>query len=92
MKINKEMAQHLLRYHLEYETTKSNNADIRNIFVLLKYFMDEIESFVNFLVYIQDKNVMLNSPKTRSFSTTSGDYCGLADVEAVCKSFFLVYT
>jgi hypothetical protein len=43
MKINKEMAEHLIRYHTEYETTRSSNRDIVNIFVLLKYIMNEIE-------------------------------------------------
>ncbi len=43
MKINKEMAEHLIRYHTEYETTRAKNYDMRNIFVLIKYLMAEIE-------------------------------------------------
>ena len=46
-KINKEMAEHILRYHTEYETTQSTSYETRNIFTLIKYLMNEIEDLKN---------------------------------------------
>ena len=43
MKINKEMVEHLLRWHLEYPTTSAKNPDMKNVFVLIKYLFEEIE-------------------------------------------------
>lgn len=42
-KINQEVAEHLLRYHTEYETTRAKTNDMRNVFALIKYLMNEIE-------------------------------------------------
>ena len=43
MKINKEMAEHLLRFHLDYQTTSAKSKDLNNIFVLIRYLMNEID-------------------------------------------------
>lgn len=41
--INKEMAEYLFKYHMEYETTRANKKDMQNVFSLIKYCFDEIE-------------------------------------------------
>jgi hypothetical protein len=56
MKINKEMAEHLIRFHTEYENVRSNDRDKNQIFDLLKYLMDEIEILKNM--------IDANKPKT----------------------------
>lgn len=43
MKINKEMADHLIRWNTEYDHSKYNKPEIRDIFILLKYLKEEIE-------------------------------------------------
>ena len=43
MKINKEMFEHLLRWHLEYQTTSAKDKDMRDAFTMIKYLFEEIE-------------------------------------------------
>ncbi len=43
-KINKEMVDHLLRWHLEYQTTRAKTQDMKNVFSLIKYLVDEVEA------------------------------------------------
>ncbi len=43
MKINKEMAEHLLRWHLDYETTSQKNKDLKDAYILIRYLLNEIE-------------------------------------------------
>lgn len=43
MKINKEMAEHLLRWHLDYETTSQKNKDLKDAYILIRYLLKEIE-------------------------------------------------
>lgn len=37
------MAEHLMRYHTEYQTTQPKDYTTRDIFVLIEYLLDEIE-------------------------------------------------
>jgi hypothetical protein len=55
-KINKEMAEHLLRYHTEYETTSAKTYDMKNVFTLIKYLMNEIEEMKNGIKELEEKN------------------------------------
>ena len=43
MKINKEMAEHLLRWHLDYETTSQKNKDFKDAYILIRFLLKEIE-------------------------------------------------
>lgn len=43
IKINKEMAEHLLRWHLDYETTSEKNKDLKDAYILIRYLLKEIE-------------------------------------------------
>ncbi len=50
------MAEHLIRFHTEYETIRSNDKTIQNIFNLLKYLMSELKN-------LEDK-LNADKPKT----------------------------
>lgn len=43
MKINKEMADHLLRWGTEYEHSKFNKPEIRDLYILVRYIKDQLE-------------------------------------------------
>lgn len=43
MKINKEMAEHLLRWHLDYQTTSQKHKDLRDAYILIRYLLEQID-------------------------------------------------
>lgn len=38
------MAEHLLRWHLDYQTTSQKNKDIKDAYILIKYLLEQIEN------------------------------------------------